>query len=282
MESIDGIILSKNRASQLDLLISSIRKNFKEIHDISVIYTYSDDFYKQGYEKVINKHKNVRFIKENIFRDDYLSVLNGIKTDFMLNFCDDNFILHDMSVDKVVDEYRRDDKIISASLRLSKKYKYCYTQNKYFDMPSFISEDSLLKWDWTKCNPESDWGYPYPIDNNLYSTSYYKQLISQCTLKNPCIEGEINRKRNYSKPHMISLPEIKIITITNNKAQTWGANRCYDKQEYSLENLNKLYLENMIIDAEEIENKIDLNTLNACHIEYDWKFKKDECKKSKY
>jgi hypothetical protein len=52
------IIFSKNRSSQLHLLLESLEKNSKDLFDvIFVLYTYTEKYYFNGYNKIIEKFR---------------------------------------------------------------------------------------------------------------------------------------------------------------------------------------------------------------------------------
>ena len=67
------IIFSKNRASQLHLLLESLEKNSNLLFDsIKVIYIHTNEEYGKGYQKLINVFNSVNFILENNFSVDTL------------------------------------------------------------------------------------------------------------------------------------------------------------------------------------------------------------------
>lgn len=72
---INGLILSKNRASQLRLLLESIKINAEGFfNEIKIIYTSSDDDYAKGYEKLISEKilDNIVWEKETNFVQNFL------------------------------------------------------------------------------------------------------------------------------------------------------------------------------------------------------------------
>ena len=62
------IIFSKDRACQLDLFLRSLKKYFKEFEELNfnILYTYSNDKFKIGYDKLFTIHNdsNLNYIKE--------------------------------------------------------------------------------------------------------------------------------------------------------------------------------------------------------------------------
>ena len=70
------IIFSKNRASQLNLLLDSLKENSFELFDkISVLYK-SDFEYSVSYQKLKNEFLNVVFFLESNFRRDLINLIN--------------------------------------------------------------------------------------------------------------------------------------------------------------------------------------------------------------
>lgn len=272
---IHGIILSKDRAFQCDLLIKSIRDNFKEVDKIDVLYTYSNDVFKDAYERMIFfKDEKTTFHKEETFAIDYKRILSNVKTYYIINFCDDNVVVNNAGVKDIIDNLSKKKELSSASLRLHDKYDYCYPAKKNIEIPQLNKCFNCIEWDWTKCEPHTCWGYPHPIDSNIYLTEYFKSVVDKCELKTPCIEAEINRKRDKTKPYMIALNVSKIISITHNTAQDWNKamiNSGYD--EYSLLALNSKYWSGYIADLQDI--MFNHKTINTGWSEYKWGFLKE-------
>jgi len=72
------IIFSKDRPAQLNALLSSIELYDKEtVFDPYVLYTYSSDEFKRGYEKCFEKpiNRSIRIKKEKNFRQDLCNIL---------------------------------------------------------------------------------------------------------------------------------------------------------------------------------------------------------------
>ena len=53
---ISTIVFSKDRACQLDFLLTSLIQNDNGLFDINVLYRHSNDKFKTGYEKLIKKY----------------------------------------------------------------------------------------------------------------------------------------------------------------------------------------------------------------------------------
>jgi hypothetical protein len=93
MININAIIFSKDRASQLHLLLNSIHKNASYIFNLNVLYTFSNQEFEKGYEllKEICKTNlwNVNFVKETGFKEDVVSLL---KSDYKYTTRGNNYL----------------------------------------------------------------------------------------------------------------------------------------------------------------------------------------------
>jgi len=269
---IDCIVSSKDRACQLDLTLRSMALNYKELSKITVLYKASDPEYQKGYDVLMSTDYGVpiEYVSETSYGSDYRKILSQLTAPYFMGFNDDNMVITDEPVGLLLELLKTDDTICTASLRLNPNYNYCQPANKYLEIPEFIVKDKYLKWDWTKVDPFTCWGYPHPGDNNIYRMEYYKELISRCTLSSPSIEGEICCKVNKTKPYLVSLLNTKILTTVNNITNDWGNNPTLKEEEYSLSFLNKLYLEGKRIDLQDI---IDNNrNPTSGWTDYKWKY----------
>ena len=74
---INTIIFSFDRACQLHLLLESIEKNAKNTFNINILYKFSNDEFKKGYELLKSKFININFIEEknNEFKKQTLDLM---------------------------------------------------------------------------------------------------------------------------------------------------------------------------------------------------------------
>ena len=127
---ISAVVFSKNRAAQLHLALHSIQKNFPDISDISVLYTYTDDEFKQGYE-IAQEHfpsmDRVSWVEESQFKKDTMDILEKANS-HMCFFTDDDIVYRKVfdSAEKicsVFDEYP-DFATFNDGLRCSSEILY--------------------------------------------------------------------------------------------------------------------------------------------------------------
>ena len=82
---INSIVFSKDRAAQLDLLLKSIEKNGKDVFQIKVIYASSEISFEKGYEKLIDKYPEVKWMKESAnFKNDVMSAIENTESELSL------------------------------------------------------------------------------------------------------------------------------------------------------------------------------------------------------
>jgi hypothetical protein len=99
------IIWSKDRACQLHLLLASIYRNANNIFDkISIIYTYSNNEYKLGYDLVGSCFLTQNWVLESDFRQDTLRLME--EGDYIAFSTDDTVIFSQMPKNPVLDESR--------------------------------------------------------------------------------------------------------------------------------------------------------------------------------
>ena len=105
MDKINIIVFSKDRACQLELFLRSMKFYFKEFdqHIINVLYTYSNDKFKSGYDKLFTIHNdsNINYIKETQnFKNHILFLLDQDKA-YTIFFVDDIVFKNDGSVERI-------------------------------------------------------------------------------------------------------------------------------------------------------------------------------------
>ena len=84
---INIIIFSKDRACQLDCFLRSVIKYMYLPHTIQILYKYTTEGYKRGYNKLIESYGNtIEFIKEKDFCKDFKVILNSSSYEFSITF----------------------------------------------------------------------------------------------------------------------------------------------------------------------------------------------------
>ncbi len=255
---VDMLVWSKDRACQLDLMLRSIKDNFKNYGRIYVRYDYSNPEFKKGYEKIKNKDYGIPIVyverNSDLTIDDFeknmKSIINGFKSEYMVCVCDDDVFIRPTLVDEIFNYF--EDDVCAVSLRMSEDIKFCYGTQKDSPLPDFLPcEGNFLKWDWAKSDPTTDWGYPGAVNINIYRTEWYREVIKDLTFNNPnVLECLFNKNRQWFKPYLLSFKKTRILNIPVNQIQTvcktnpFGKDHCYTQKE-----LNDKWLAGVIIDS---------------------------------
>lgn len=296
---IDIIILSKNRACQLDSCIRSIYHNFPSRGEINILYRIdnTDSDYAAGYEKLYREAKNTAiFNRESNFHDDFINLLKKSESKYILIMCDDDIFIRDLpeiSVNNIISVKRENEKIGSISLRLGENINFCHPQQRPVDLPKngdrILIEDAIndefagkfettakietqiITWDWTQCYPHNEFGYPHNVNGNIYDREYLLNLCERVEFKAPnSLEAAMDANRDGTKPLMASFSETKILNIPQNIVQSEGRTLC---EGLSAAELNELYLAGNRIDNEKIYG---IST-NMCHNPIEYQFIKQKC-----
>jgi len=269
------IIFSKNRAPQLDLFIRSMKYFFPGYcrhKDIHVLYTYSNDFFKEGFGKVISRHPEIHYVLETQgeFKKD---VINLVKEDryFTLFFVDDNVFKNHFTIYcEEVREFASKEDIACVSLRLYPQICYSYTMNVSIKKPTFI-EGNLHIWDWREADI-GYWSYPMSLDGHLFRTERILPLIKFLDYNNPnTLEGSL-ANNSFDLPYMICFNDSKIINIPANKVQDANNNR---HGNISADQLNERFLKGFKLSLTKfLSNPLTENN-NACHQEIPLEWEKE-------
>lgn len=240
------IVFSKDRACQLDLFLRGFYKYFGfTIGDnINIIYTYSEEHYRMGYDKVKIKHPNINFEYEGDRKfKDLTESLIDYANPYTVFFVDD--IVFKSGFDPSCDEmrvFKETYDIMCLSLRLYSGINYCYTI-PCDSPPPYLSSNRI--WEWKDL--PGDWGYPMSLDGHIFRTPEIMGLIKTIDYTSPnTLEGAL-ACNPLSMPKMICLKNSPVLNNPCNKVQTDNGNTCGD---ISAEFLNTIFLSGKQLSSE--------------------------------
>lgn len=255
---IDMWIPSFNRACQLDLLLTSLEKNANGLFNYYINYTYSNEDYKKGYDKLIDSFvgSKCNWYNRKKYGQDFFSFLMDRKGDIFCHAVDDcifyrpsliiekdvRAILDEdygydfwgfnwrVGLDTVIDNHR-DRKPIQYPASL--KYSDLVTNWKYTD------DDDMWK---------SYWNFPYSLDGFTYRVNDILDYLNHVNVKefeDPAqVEHHLCRspkRSSITKPWMASPIYSNVFSNHLNSVH----NRGYDPSgqfNVSYEWLNEQYL----------------------------------------
>lgn len=247
---INIIVFSKDRACQLELFLRSMKHYFVEFNQykINVLYTYTDDNFKKGYERLIEIHndENIKYIIETQdFKKHVLLLLNP-ENPYTVFFVDDIIFKNPFSLEsKQFKLFTLNDEILTLSLRLNSYLRYCYAARVRMIPPQFES-NYLYKW----YGQPGDYGYPMSLDGHFFRTNDILPLTRAISFKCPNSYESVLAGYPLRRPKMICFEDSIIVNNPINKVQNFNNNY---HGNVSAEFLNDKFLEGEIIDLEDFK-----------------------------
>lgn len=269
---IDCLIFSKDRACQLDLLLRSIKDNFKELTNIKILYLATNDQFRKGFDLIQNIYPEFEWVPENDFVHDTMNIFYSFTSEFVLNFVDDEIVIRNTPIEPAL-KFLRLNETHCVSLRLAPYINYCYTANTSDPPPELTEMDidgtKMYRWNWRhRPNIGSNWGYPSCINSHIYNRERFVHYISLIHYKHPNgLEGMFNNIRENFKPINACFGNSKSVNIANNIIQT-GTNRHGMKSDFSVETLNTEFLHGRRLSTKPFYNI--QNTLATFEKDYQW------------
>ncbi|MBF0227514.1 MAG: glycosyltransferase [Desulfobacterales bacterium] len=266
LQSIVGIIFSKDRPMQLDAVIRSFFHNYSDNDcvKIKVIYKASNSFYENLYEKIKSNFNTIEFIKESNFKRQIISIIGSYR--FVLFLVDDNIFVRKFSLIQAVDYLKNEPSVLGFSLRLGKNIKFSYMAEINQTQPFFIKNaKNILKFNWTES--EHDFGYPIELSSSIYRVYDIFLLLNVINFNTPnTLESQLNSAISYFKTERYDLCCYEYsVTFCNpiNLVQTDWKNKVGNKSEYSSEALAKKYNDGWRINIDNYKGFIPI----SCHQE---------------
>lgn len=254
------IIFSKDRPSQLDLLLRSMKKFFIDWNKnkVYILYTYSNNEFGYGYEIAKSNHSDITYIKEKNFKNDLISLISD-REEHTVFFVDDNVFKNKFSIEDKEFSYMKRDDVLCLSLRLHPNLNYCYPAAIKMNVPIMIDKNLF---DWRR--KDGDYGYPMSLDGHIFRTSDIKSRIVNLNYKNPnSLESNL-AATPIPRPLMIMYEDSKIINIPVNRVQTFNNNI---HGNIDAKTINDLYLKGKRIS---MDNIVGFKNI-SCHQEIELK-----------
>lgn len=275
---INGLILSKNRACQLRLLLESISINAPSLlGEIKIIYTSTSADFAKGYEKLKSEKilPNISWEEEKDFVPDFLNALKTCESEYICGIVDDCVIYKKTptSGDQIEKAFSDDVFCFSLRLGLNTTVQY-YMSDAIIELKSYQQNPFCIKWDWKEWSSKLNYGYPISLDGHIFRT---KEL---CDLSHKFKfdylrqwEGVIAGKcrEETERNMMLSFKQNILFSIPVNCVQDppLVAGQLYEQTE---EEINQKYLNDEVIDLRSMEYAFQ--NVKWTHNEFPLVFKK--------
>jgi len=269
---ITGLIFSKDRAMQLEALLSSLSLHCRDIQnlDLKVLNITSDSFHERQYHRLMSDYGCVEFIREKDFKKQVLSSIESYE--HVLFLVDDAIFVKDFVIKNVIECLKNNDDVLGFSQRLGTNTNYCYSRSISQKLPNFIEiGNEALKYDWTSA--QGDFGYPLEISSSVYRVNDILPLLEQLYFVNPnTLEGHMAANKhifvNKKNCLMCSSSSIAFCNPVN-IVQKVCKNRAGNIPQYSIDELSRMFEQGYRINVEKYSSFVP----NACHHEVELTFK---------
>lgn len=227
---------SMNRAAQLNALLRSLKTYIPS--NVVVLYTYSNDQFKQGYDLCRQNNPFVSFVKEDDFYNDTLFCIEAMKSDNICLTTDDTVVFRSVSDLSFIKSKLSNNTVFS--FRLGYNTVVQDHLNPYLQpalVPDSIERD-LLFW-----NPRKyqgfNYGYPHALDMHLYSTEYLLPILKEIKFKTTNeLEGILQKYNNRINTIFCPKESVAVNIPANNISGLTGVN----DNNMSMEDMNNEFL----------------------------------------
>jgi hypothetical protein len=221
---ITNIVFTKNRPLQLDAYLASLYAHFPQ-KDIQTFIFYKPELFASEYECVFNDFADCTVIREADFHDDFLKLLDGVETEYILFGTDDVVYYDSVGMDVIRETFRQySSDILGFSLRLSPD-----TLKADGDRISEcqIAGENILKVNWKKASNHTA-RYPFELNSTIYRTELVKEIISRVAEERPLLKKifpKDSRRVRFLKS-VISMKDFLLSLETFRKPNTLEAYAC--------------------------------------------------------
>jgi len=245
------IVWSKDRASQLDLLLSSLSKFAPNQFRTHVLYKGEDEF-GEGYKLCSGYHPDVEFVAETDFCKQTKEIL--ATHEYMAVSTDDTVVFKPFSLS--VDDMSGVD-IFSLRLGLNTTVQEPFSGRMQPALTKFVNEGRTICWDSRLYSPTDNYGFKLGHDMVVYGPKYRELVNSLSFSKTNELETKLFYLQDKINPFIRSFHHSVAVNIpSNNQSGITLADN-----SLPLESTNKLFLEGKRFRLDEVENM----KVRGCH-----------------
>lgn len=251
-----AIVFSRDRAMQLDLLLTSLEKNAPGVFQPTVIWYAKRDDYQHGYEICAEEHPDARFLREDGLTYQVRSLMLG--PEHVTFFTDDDVLYRTTTaLPAILAEW------ICFSLRLGTNTTNCYPHGRPQELPM------SLTWKWER--GDGDFGYPMSLDGHVFRAQDLLPILNTHNFSNPnwLEETLMRRAKEIGRPLMACFHESHVVGIPANRVNETTPNRNGETYPYPVQDLNERYLRGERIDLD----ALDFSDIRGAHQEIPLVFK---------
>jgi hypothetical protein len=252
---IHTIIFSFNRAIQLELLLKSINRfDSNRLLTVTVLYAFTDETFRAGYEKLKSKFPRFRWVPEekhtehfvfptfplywhnyywwiryawsrkkaSNFRCQLIDIIAGSSMEQVMFLTDDSMFFDEVNVPSQIMEKIR---------TLPYEYSFSLRHGKNVSGGNVLSLMDLLYCKIYEPGLSPEWAYPFSIDGHVYNKEFLLKAFKKVWFKNPnTLEGNIAcyLKENRMVPVMYFNEKSALVGFELNRVQNVHQNHNLD------------------------------------------------------
>jgi hypothetical protein len=279
------IIFSKNRPLQLDLCISSIRKNLNIKSDIFVIYNCDKD-YEDAYKILKDENSDILFLSQSksLFRD--IMIASSATNNKYITFLTDDCIVYQQSLsftDNILGSIFEEQLISNFSLRLGENIcKRGVGDGVMADEILRYSKNIMILknnlgmvcYNRTQHFFGGYWNYPISVDGHIFRMSDFKEWINEIVYLEKIkkwqhtpneFERILQRFANEIGPFQIFNSTSCVVNSPNNRVQNTIENEHGNSFKLHQDHLLECFYANKRINID----KLDFGIIECPHTEID-------------
>lgn len=256
---ISNIVFTKNRPLQLDAYLESLYRSLPP-QLIQTYIIYKVELFEQEYESLFQQYPDCVVVKENDFHSDFLEILNGIDTKYLLFGIDDVVFFDSVDFDVIEQTFlQHSDDIMGFTLRFSPE---SLKGSNDIITNVDVGGQKVYRLNW-KDGQTSHSRYPFELCCTIYTTDMVKKII----------RGTMNNSPVIKKIFSPNTPLIKALGKTKfarkilksfgyffspNKLESWNCRWC---QNNSSQLPTYTYFQKFCASAIQV-NLVNTSTLN--------------------
>lgn len=261
---IAALVFSKDRAMQLDLLLSSLERNGRGLFGRTyVLYRATNEDHEEGYRICAEEHHLVKFVPDGVTSFQLLATLIS-EADFGCFFTDDSVLYR--QIESWTPQDSLQGEVLCFSLRLGRNTTWCYPHARPQSLPEFEARKKALVWDWTVA--DGDFGYPASVDGHIFRGGMLRPSLHDCppdASPNQVEDHLVQTIGRFHRRHrlMSSYEQSCLVGLPLNAVTTTHHNRNGERFPWSADVLLGRYLEDQRIDLD----ALDFSDVRGAHQE---------------
>lgn len=271
---ISSVVMSFDRPLQLHCLLESLEKNAPDfLQETYAVCKSSNEEFKQGYGILQERFPDVHYVEETDFKKDIMDSVEKCP-DHMIFFTDDDIIYRPLpgSNEEMVDLVSQPN-VACLSFRLGQN---SVVQDQHRGQMCILPQnanlinDQYLVWNRTEIPPFNNYNYPLSVDGHLFEKQFVLDTLGPLDWDYPNgLEGAWQSKLDVTPQLMLAFKESVLINSPTNRVQDRCLNKAGEIYGISQEDLNKMYLEGLVVDLE----ATDFSDIRGAHQELEFVFK---------